>query len=196
MQIAKSFPQSLYYYLRTSKEDFALMKRNSLLLAQRALRAQGKEPQPQASQPGLAKDEAKSKGADEKDSTKDPSRYPADYVEEILNILKTAFPLLALTMENMAEQLQQRFKPSNDEDIYRLTNALLNDALQQYIHRAPLTSDNGQLPQTSQMNVKLFAENLPPGPLKAAFEGDFVTSKPNLHEYLSLIHISEPTRPY
>ena len=185
MQIAKSFPQSLYYYLRTSKEDFALMKRNSLLLAQRALRAQGKEPQPQASQPGLAKDEAKSKGADEKDSTKDPSRYPADYVEEILNILKTAFPLLALTMENMAEQLQQRFKPSNDEDIYRLTNALLNDALQQYIHRAPLTSDNGQLPQTSQMNVKLFAENLPPGPLKAAFEGDFVTSKPNLHEYVA-----------
>ncbi|KAI3623563.1 hypothetical protein CBS14141_003824 [Malassezia furfur] len=88
-------------------------------------------------------------------------------------------------MENMADQLQQRFKPSNDEDIYRLTNALLNDALQQYIHRAPLTTDNGQLPQTSQMNVTLFAENLPPGPLKMAFENDFVRSKPTLREYVA-----------
>jgi len=35
------------------------------------------------------------------------------------------------------------------------------------------------------MNVTLFAENLPPGPLKSAFESDFVTSKPNLHEYVA-----------
>ena len=175
MQIAKSFPQSLYYYLRTSKEDFALMKRSSLAASQRAAPTQNKD---------APADAPKNDEAD-KDPAKDSHRFPADHVEEILNILKTAFPLLALTMENMAEQLQQRFKPSNDEDIYRLTNALLNDALQQYIHRAPLTTDNGQLPQTSQMNVTLFAENLPPGPLKSAFESDFVTSKPNLHEYVA-----------
>ena len=174
MQIAKSFPQSLYYYLRTSKEDFALMKRNSIAASQRAARAQNKD---------APADAPKNDEADKDPAN--PHRFPADHVEEILNILKTAFPLLALTMENMAEQLQQRFKPSNDEDIYRLTNALLNDALQQYIHRAPLTTDNGQLPQTSQMNVTLFAENLPPGPLKSAFESDFVTSKPNLHEYVA-----------
>ena len=174
MQIAKSFPQSLYYYLRTNKEDFALMKRNSIAASQRAARAQNKD---------APADAPKNDEADKDPAN--PHRFPADHVEEILNILKTAFPLLALTMENMAEQLQQRFKPSNDEDIYRLTNALLNDALQQYIHRAPLTTDNGQLPQTSQMNVTLFAENLPPGPLKSAFESDFVTSKPNLHEYVA-----------
>ena len=159
MQIAKSFPQSLYYYLRTTREDY--------LLARRSL-AHKKEPQAQAPP-----------------SPADDSRHPWEHVDEVLNILKTAFPLLALTMENMAEQLQQRFKPSNDEDIYRLTNALLNDALQQYIHRAPLSTDNGQLPQTSQMNVKLFADNLPAGPLKTAFENDFVRSKPSLREYVA-----------
>lgn len=200
MQIAKSFPQSLYYYLRTTKEDYILAKRSSVAAQQRAAarqkqqatteEGQDKEKQP-AKDESQDKSEAKSEGKTDEESKTDESqkegaqRNPWDHIDEVLNILKTAFPLLALTMENMADQLQQRFKPSNDEDIYRLTNALLNDALQQYIHRAPLTTDNGQLPQTSQMNVKLFAENLPPGPLKTAFENDFVRSKPTLREYVA-----------
>ncbi|PKI83589.1 transcription-associated protein 1 [Malassezia vespertilionis] len=170
MQIAKSFPQSLYYYLRTTREDLMLAKRNSVAAAQRAAARQKQGDKPDEIQP---------------EKPEENGRNPWDHIDEILNILKTAFPLLALTMENMADQLQQRFKPSNDEDIYRLTNALLNDALQQYIHRAPLTTDNGQLPHTSQMNVTLFAENLPPGPLKTAFENDFVRSKPTLREYVA-----------
>lgn len=111
-------------------------------------------------------------------------RQPWEHVDEILNILKTAFPLLALTMENMADQIQQRFKPGNDEDIYRLTNALLNDALQQYIQRASIPNDNGQLPPASMANVVRFAENLPPGALKASFEEDFVRSRPTLRDYV------------
>ncbi|WFC97412.1 transcription-associated protein 1 [Malassezia yamatoensis] len=254
MQIAKSFPQSLYYSLRTAKEDYVLAKRNSLVAQQRAAARQSKsssgqsrdETHPQSSTPDTkptpmstaAQDSSSTPSATQESSqqssiqpaqatpsapqaassatgnseplpaspskdasqatdfSSDPTtsakpednkngqRTPWEHVDEVLNILKTAFPLLALTMENMADQLQQRFKPSNDEDIYRLTNALLNDALQQYIHRAPLTTDNGQLPQTSQMNVKLFADNLPPGPLKTAFENDFVRSKPTLREYV------------
>ncbi|WFD31947.1 transcription-associated protein 1 [Malassezia sp. CBS 17886] len=200
MQIAKSFPQSLYYYLRTTKEDYLMMKRNSAAASQRAAARQKKDAStddhsgdaaakdPSAADASAAPRAPADTPADEKDAAAAPHalvRQPWDHIDDILNILKTAFPLLALTMENMADQLQQRFKPSNDEDIYRLTNALLNDALQQYIHRAPLTTDNGQLPQTSQMNVTLFAENLPPGPLKTAFENDFVRSKPNLREYVA-----------
>lgn len=213
MQIAKSFPQSLYYYLRTSKEDFAMMKRNSQTSAARAAaRARSHNDEKASADAGEKAEESRTEGETDKghqanadsanassneaqkkeesgtkaaSDTSAASRHASEHVEEILNILKTAFPLLALTMENMAEQLQQRFKPSNDEDIYRLTNALLNDALQQYIHRAPLTTDNGQLPHTSQMNVTLFADNLPPGPLKTAFESDFVRSKPTLREYVA-----------
>lgn len=45
-------------------------------------------------------------------------------------MLKTAFPLLALTMEKMVDQISLRAKPSSDEDIYRFFAALLADALQ------------------------------------------------------------------
>jgi hypothetical protein len=111
-------------------------------------------------------------------------RQPWEYVDEILNILKTAFPLLALTMENTAEQIGQRFKPGTDEDMYRLIGALLNDALQQYVARASIPNDPGQLPQMSMANVMRFAESLPIGPLKNDFEEDFVKSKPSLREYV------------
>lgn len=53
------------------------------------------------------------------------ARQPWEYVEEIVAILKTAFPLLALTLETIQDQLKQRFKPSNEEDSYRiLSNAV------------------------------------------------------------------------
>lgn len=57
-------------------------------------------------------------------------RQPWEYVEEVMNVLKTAFPLLALTMEKMVDQISVRAKPSSDEDIYRFFAALLADALQ------------------------------------------------------------------
>jgi len=41
--------------------------------------------------------------------------------------LKTTFPLLALSMETMVDQIQKHFKSPPDEDAYRLIVALLND---------------------------------------------------------------------
>jgi transformation/transcription domain-associated protein len=57
-------------------------------------------------------------------------KQPWEHVEDIMSILKTAFPLLALSMETMVDQIQQRLKPSSDEDIYRLIVTLLNDGVQ------------------------------------------------------------------
>ena len=57
-------------------------------------------------------------------------RQPWELVEEVMNHLKTLFPLLALTMEKMVDQISIRAKPSSDEDIYRFFAALLADALQ------------------------------------------------------------------
>ena len=59
-----------------------------------------------------------------------PIRQPWEYVEEIVQILKTASPLLVLSMETMVEQIHQKFKATQEEEIYRLTNMLLNDAIQ------------------------------------------------------------------
>ena len=46
-----------------------------------------------------------------------------------MSVLKTAFPLLALAMETMVDQIQKHFKCPPDEDAYRLIVALLNDGL-------------------------------------------------------------------
>ncbi len=53
-----------------------------------------------------------------------------EYVEEIVQILKAAFPLLLLSLETMLDQMISRFKPSNDEDIYRHICLLLQDGSQ------------------------------------------------------------------
>jgi transformation/transcription domain-associated protein len=55
---------------------------------------------------------------------------PLELVEELMSNLKTNFPLLALTMEKMVDQISLRAKPSSEEDIYRFFAALLADALQ------------------------------------------------------------------
>lgn len=134
-------------------------------------------------------------------------RHPWDYIEEIMAVLKTAFPLLALSMEMIVDQISSRFKPTPDEDIYRLISALLTDALGQYVQRAQNPTDDGLLPQATNTNIARFAESLHPPPVKvrnvahltaaphssltlapsppqAQFEKDFLTSKPTLREYV------------
>lgn len=62
------------------------------------------------------------------------ARFPWEMVEEIVAILKTAFPLLALTMETMVDQFAQRFKATQEEELVRYFNALLMEALQVSLH--------------------------------------------------------------
>jgi transformation/transcription domain-associated protein len=56
-------------------------------------------------------------------------RQPYEYIEEIVSILKTAFPLLALTMETFVDQIHTRFKATPDEDTYRFTSILVAEAM-------------------------------------------------------------------
>lgn len=56
-------------------------------------------------------------------------RQPWEYVDEVMALLKTAFPLLALSMETMCDQIINKLKPTTDEDVYRLIVALLNDGV-------------------------------------------------------------------
>ena len=56
-------------------------------------------------------------------------KLPLDMVDEIINQLKTSFPLLALMMEKMVDHISIRAKPNSEEDIYRFFAALLNDAM-------------------------------------------------------------------
>jgi transformation/transcription domain-associated protein len=60
---------------------------------------------------------------------------PSHPLDDIMAMLKTGYPLLALSMETMVDQIQLKFKPQADEDMYRLVVALYNEGIQvQYIY--------------------------------------------------------------
>ena len=59
-----------------------------------------------------------------------PTRPAFDHIEEVGQILKTAFPLLIMSLETIVDQIMQRFKATPEEEIYRLVCMLLQDATQ------------------------------------------------------------------
>jgi transformation/transcription domain-associated protein len=141
VKIAKANPQALHFQLRTAKEDFIAMKKQSQSSHGRNAGTESKEDvsnsednvdvdmEPAEKREVTVKDEA-SGGADEVQNSKPSVNSPWDNIEDIMSMLKTAFPLLALTMETLVDQILARLKPSTDEDIYRLIVALLNDGVQ------------------------------------------------------------------
>ena len=110
-------------------------------------------------------------------------RLPWEYAEEIMSVLKTAFPLLALSMETMGDQISKFFKCPPDEDAYRLIVALLNDGLQ-WISRMNPSLEDTKLPPSTEANISRFAETILPAHIRVAFEADFVAEKPNLLKYI------------
>ncbi|GAA6004124.1 hypothetical protein JCM10207_002438 [Rhodosporidiobolus poonsookiae] len=195
LKIAKSYPQALFFQLRTTRDELQIPRRQ--FQAQEAARAAAVK---RAADAAAANGEAPPEGADgatgpdgaplaTPGGTQIPpaatARHPWDYIEEAMAVLKTAFPLLALSMEMIVDQISSRFKPTPDEDIYRLISALLADALGQYVQRAQLPNDDGLLAQATNSNIARFAESLHPPPVKTQFETDFLTSKPTLREYVT-----------
>ncbi|QFZ30488.1 putative transcription-associated protein [Clavispora lusitaniae] len=106
-----------------------------------------------------------------------------EYVEEIMGILKTAYPLLALSLESLVDQINQRFKCTADEDAYRLGVALLNDGVQ-YLNRLGNPREDAKLPPVTEVNITRFAETVLPKQIRAEFEKDLVLEKPNLETYI------------
>ena len=176
-----------------------------------------------ASRPGTANGEAAQNGvpngtssspkreidgvAPDQDAEQPPApKKPWEYSDEIMSVLKTAFPLLALSMETMVDQIQKHFKCPPDEDAYRLIVALLNDGLSvcksfnatifnpskeyiadqnQYIGRMPAAyAQDFKLPPATEANIRKFAETILPPHIRSSFEEDFVARKPTMYEYI------------
>lgn len=78
-----------------------------------------KSPNTEGGQPNKSLDET---------TTKAPT--PTHPYDEIMSMLKTGYPLLALSMETMVDQIQLKFKPQPDEEMYRLVVALYNEGVQ------------------------------------------------------------------
>ncbi|WVQ95626.1 hypothetical protein IAU59_002724 [Kwoniella sp. CBS 9459] len=209
LRIAKQYPQALFFHLRVSREDFVSIKKQQMqsrAAAARRAEAQAKAAAANAAAAAETAGEVKSEeNKDAKDESNGnatdgqagqavangamappaaaPPRQPWDHVDEIMNMLKTAFPLLALTMEKMVDQISIRAKPNSDEDIYRFFSALLADAMQQWGGRNGMPNDDGELSAQTKDNLAKFATNLN-GDLKAMIEKDFMKDMPKLREYI------------
>lgn len=111
-------------------------------------------------------------------------KQPWEYADELNAILKSAFPLLALSMETVVDQISKYFKNPPDEDAYRLIVALLNDGIS-YANRTPSSlADDARLPAATEANITRFAQTILPPHHRGAFEADFVAGKPDLPTYL------------
>lgn len=111
------------------------------------------------------------------------SLQPWEYTEEIMGVLKTAYPLLALSLETLIDQMNHRFKSPPDEDAYRLIVALLNDGLS-FMGRQQCTREDQRLPPQTEANVSRFAEGVIPESTRPQFEADFVHPRPTLDDYI------------
>ncbi|KAJ6110780.1 hypothetical protein N7486_003015 [Penicillium sp. IBT 16267x] len=143
--------------------------------------------QPQGAQAHLqvpGQSGAQQQGASTAEPEKEPLKKPWEYSDEIMSGLKTAFPLLALSMETMVDQIHKNFKCPPDEDAYRLIVALLNDGLA-YVGRMPVSyAQDFKLPTATEANITRFAETILPAHIRKSFEADFVVKKPTMHEYI------------
>lgn len=128
-------------------------------------------------------DQATSNGTSKSPAEAQPKK-PWEYTEEIVSVLKTAFPLLAFWLEAMVDQISRNFKCPPEEDAYRLIVALLNDALG-FVGRSPNNfAQDAKLMPSTESNITRFAETILPPYIRKAFENDFVTAKPYMREYI------------
>jgi transformation/transcription domain-associated protein len=229
-KIAKSYPQALYFQLRTNREDMLTIKKQEEVKEARAramknraaVQAQnraaggdtpmtngspnaqrsetpGNRPQSATgSRPVTANPESTSVKPEsdpkpapnavavpvEAPAPEKKTQAPWEHGEQVLSVLKTAFPLLALSMETMVDSISKNFKCPPDEDAYRLITALLNDALS-YVGRMPTSfAQDVKLPQATESNITRFAETILPAHIRSSFEADFVKKKPTMYEYI------------
>jgi len=211
VRIAKSYPQALHFQLRTTKEDFAAQQRQAIEVARQEAAHLGSRNKPTPTPSGDSAENEETSPADkidangeptsatpgatgdknEQNSTSQPAkqsipnslRQSLEHVDEIMGILKTAYPLLALSLESLVDQINQRFKCTADEDAYRLGVALLNDGVQ-YLNRLGNPRDDAKLPPITEANITRFAETVLPKQIRAEFEKDLVIGKPNLETYI------------
>lgn len=158
IRIAKSYPQALHFQLRTTREDFAVIQRRTMAVL-------GEKGETSNTQENAAQ------------------RQPWEHLQELSNILKTAYPLLALSLESMVAQINERFKTSPDEDLFRLINVLLIDGTFNY-GRLPLPRNNPQLPSSTETNLVRLSETLLDPHIRPKFNADFIDSKPDFETYI------------
>ena len=144
--------QAIFYHLRTTREEMQLNRKQAIAARAAAQanvesvrRSTSDQPMRDANDsestpsavPSAAPDSHPSGVASlalpSNVSVPEGTPYPRqawEHVDEILQTLKTTFPLLILSLETMVDQIQHRFKPSPEEEVYRTICMLISHAIQ------------------------------------------------------------------
>lgn len=189
--LAKHFPQAIFYQLRTNREELHALKRHFTLRAQQHAQQQAAmaEAARRAANADGNGDVAMADGTAEVAALPPIPEMPAapriayEHVEEIMQVLKTAFPLLILSLETMVDQIQHKFKQSPEEDVYRNISLLMQDAIQSFVIRMNAQEDDGAMNQQTILTLQRMSGNMPIF-IRKDFEDDFVNAKITHAQYM------------
>ncbi|KIY71478.1 hypothetical protein CYLTODRAFT_487243 [Cylindrobasidium torrendii FP15055 ss-10] len=170
LNLAKHFPQGLFFHIRTTRDEIIRARQSSVARASAAVA---------------------NSSAMQVDSTSgmpepDPTRSAHDHMEEIVQLLKTAFPLLVLGLETMMEQMTRIAKPSPEEECYRVMGALLSDATQHFLVRMNSPGDPEELGPTLRNTLERVRGTLA-GTIRTDFERDFGPADLTLSQYIATL---------
>ncbi|TFK75868.1 hypothetical protein BDN72DRAFT_954419 [Pluteus cervinus] len=204
LNLCRHYPQAVFYQLRTTREDLQFVKKATAMRtaanmaqADPARQAQSNE----APKEGMTSPSQQTEGQPGQGERPVPAAAPPpisqpipdasllfprqawDMIDDILQNLKSAFPLLILSLETMVDQIQTKFKLSPEEEVYRTMVLLLQDAVQGYVVRMNSPDDDGLLTAHTVQSVQRMSQSIPP-PIKKEYEDDFINSKLTHYEYI------------
>ncbi|KAF6745749.1 hypothetical protein DFP72DRAFT_856056 [Ephemerocybe angulata] len=182
---------AIFYQLRTNREELHALKRHFTLRAQQHAQQQAAmaEAARRAANADGNGDVAMADGTAEVAALPPIPEMPAapriahEHVEEIMQVLKTAFPLLILSLETMVDQIQHKFKQSPEEDVYRNISLLMQDAIQSFVIRMNAQEDDGAMNQQTILTLQRMSGNMPIF-IRKDFEDDFVNAKITHAQYM------------
>ncbi|KAG8753472.1 hypothetical protein FRC14_006010 [Serendipita sp. 396] len=171
--IAKGYPQAVFFPLRAQREEFLLLKKGHMTGVSESVKTESLQPAtnsatstaPQGggtdgSVPLIQPPHMMDTNAF---STLGGQKQPWDMADELVTLLKTGHPLLALSMEQLAEQIRERLKPNQEEEVYRMTCQLLTDAIG--LCSTP-SKEVHTVGAAALYHAQKLLHNVPPGPIR------------------------------
>ncbi|KAL0949509.1 hypothetical protein HGRIS_009561 [Hohenbuehelia grisea] len=202
LNIAKHYPQSVFFHVRAAREEIMTSKKLAAMRAQYAqnVSAASEVKREQSANGESSKNDQPNGDAAQPDTQRPavppvlsgmepitvPSRQACEYVEEVVQTLKTSFPLLVLTMETVVDQVLTKFKCSADEDLYRHLCMLLSDAVQNFLLRVNNPDDDGKMNPQTFTHLARLSQGIT-GPVKNDYTTDFLNGRLTHDEYIATL---------
>ncbi|KAG9053917.1 hypothetical protein FS842_006757 [Serendipita sp. 407] len=192
--IAKGYPQAVFFPLRAQREEFLLLKKGHMTGVSESVKTESLQPAtnsatstaPQGggtdgSVPLIQPPHMMDTNAF---STLGGQKQPWDMADELVTLLKTGHPLLALSMEQLAEQIRERLKPNQEEEVYRMTCQLLTDAIG--LCSTP-SKEVHTVGAAALYHAQKLLHNVPPGPIRDQFEAQINNKPTTMLEYIQSV---------